>query len=69
MEKNYEVITIDVMTRPSDLGGVEKFYRIRYRTKGGVVDFTDIDEANYTEEKVTAKLTKLAEKHDKIKAS
>ena len=64
----YKVLKIDQITRPSDTVGVEKFYRIQFKTKGGVVDITEISEKNYTEEYVAATLTKLAEKHDKILA-
>lgn len=68
MGAEYKVLKITQMTRPSEVAGIEKFYRIQYKTKGGVVDVVDIDEKDYTEEKVTATLTKLAQKHDKILA-
>lgn len=68
VESAYKVLKIDQMTRLSDVGGVEKYYRIQYRTRGGVVDTVNISEQDYTEEKVAATLTQLAQKHDKILA-
>ncbi len=68
MEKAYKVLKIDSLTRMGDVQGVERYYRIRYKTKGGVIDSVDIDEKDYTEEKVEATLTKLAQRHDKILA-
>jgi len=65
-QKAYKVLTIDSLTKLGDMGGVEKYYRIRYKTRGGVTDTVDIDEKDYTEDKVAATLTKLAQKHDKI---
>ena len=66
MEKAYTVLKIDSLVRPSDTQGMETYYRIRYKTKGGVTDFAEFDEKDYTEENVDVTLTKLAQKHDKI---
>ena len=50
-EKPFTVLKIDEMTRLSDISGVERYYRHRIKTKGGVVLTIDIDEANFTDEK------------------
>lgn len=67
-QEPYVILKIDALTRLSDIGGVEKYYRIQYKTKGGVTDSANIEEKDYTEDKVDAALTKLAQKHDKILA-
>lgn len=64
--KLYTVLRITPATRLADTGGIEKYYRIQYRTTGGVVDTIDVSEEDYTEEKLPALLTELATKHDKI---
>ncbi|MBA7640080.1 hypothetical protein ES703_47745 [subsurface metagenome] len=66
MSNEYKILKIDQLSRGSRAGGIEKFYRIQYQTKGGVVDTTDVSEADYTEEKVATLLSGLAVKHDKI---
>ena len=35
--KAYKVLSIDELMRPSDTGGVEKYYRHKIKTGGGVV--------------------------------
>jgi len=67
-QKAYKVLRVTSLSRQGDAGGIEKYYRIQYRTKGGTVDSVDIAEQDYTEEKVIATLTDLAKKHDKILA-
>ena len=64
--KPYTVLRITPATRLADAGGIEKYYRVQYRTLGGVVDTVDVDEKDYTEEKLPALLTELAAKHDKM---
>lgn len=66
--KEYKVLKIDEMVRPGEITGIERYYRITYKTKGGVVATTNVDEKDYTPEKVAALLTKLAQAHDKILA-
>lgn len=66
--KPFMVLDVSQRVREADAGGVEKYYRIQYKTKGGVVDFANFSEDEYTEENVVATLTKLAQKHDKIRA-
>lgn len=66
MDKAYSVLKIDYLVRPGDVEGLNKLYRIMYKTKGGIRDTVEVAEKDYTEEKVNTLLTKLAEKHDKI---
>lgn len=66
--KLFAVLKIDELTKLSDTGGVEKFYRHQIKTKGGVVLTVDIDEKNFTPEKVAPELEKRATEADKILA-
>lgn len=66
--KEYEVLKVDEMTRIADAGGVERYYRVQIKTKGGVVLTVDIDEKNYTPEKLAPILLKKAQNTDKILA-
>ena len=67
--KAYKVLSIDELMRPSDTGGVEKYYRHKIKTGGGVVLTVDIEERDFTETKVTPILTKKATEADKILSS
>ena len=64
----YKVLKIDEMTRLSDIGGVEKYYRHVIKTKGGVVLTIDISEKDFTAEKAAPILEKHATEADKIMA-
>jgi len=66
MGKEYDVIKVTPQVRTADTGGVEKYYRVQYKTRGGVVDSVDVAEDDYTEEKLPSILLKLATKHDKL---
>lgn len=66
-QKPYTILTIDQLTRVGDVG-TERYYRVRFKTKGGVTDYVDFGEKDYTEEKISKTLTALAEKHDRILA-
>jgi len=66
MEAIYKVLSIDEMTRLSDNGGIERYYRHRIKTKGGVVLTVDVDEKNFTPEKAAPLLEKAAVNADKI---
>ena len=68
MDSAFEVISIDEMVRPGELGGVENFYRHRIRTKGGTRLSVDISEEDFTPEKAGPILLKAAQSADKIKA-
>ena len=64
----FKVLKIDEMTRLSDAGGIEKFYRHQLKTKGGVVLTVDISEKDFTAEKAAPILEKHATEADKILA-
>lgn len=66
MGAEYKVLSIDEMVRPGEVGGIEKFYRHRIKTKGGVILTVDIDKENFTAEKAAPILLKKAEEADKI---
>jgi len=68
MEKAYKVLKIDELTRVSDTGGVERYYRHTIRTRGGTVLRVDIDEDDFTPEKAAPILEARATAADKIKA-
>ena len=65
-QKPYKVLKIDEMTRLSDTGGVEKYYRHQIKTRGGTVLSVDISESDFTAEKAAPILEKRAVEADKI---
>ena len=64
--KAYKVLSIDELMRPSDTGGVEKYYRHKIKTGGGVILTIDIEERDFTEAKTAPILLKKATEADKI---
>ena len=66
MAKEYKVLSIDELTRLSDTGGVERYYRHRIKTQGGVVLTVDIDEKDFTADKAAPILLKKAQEADKV---
>jgi len=68
MAAEYKVLSIDEMTRLSEIGGIEHYYRHQIKTKGGVILTADIDEKNFTAEKAAPILLKRALDADKILA-
>jgi len=66
MEKAYKVIKIIELVKPGELGGVEKYKRITFKTHGGTVLNVDIPEASFTAEKAAPILEKKAIEADKI---
>lgn len=68
MSAEYEVLKIDEMTRISDVGGVEKYYRHQVKTKGGIVFTIDLSEPATTPEKAAPRILKRAIELDKILA-
>jgi len=67
-QKAYKVLKIDELTRVSDTGAIERYYRHQIKTKGGTVLTVDIDERNFTAEKAAPILEKKAVEADKILA-
>lgn len=68
MAQEYQVLKIDQLTRVADRGGVENYYRVQIKTRGGTVLTVNVDEAQFTEEKMAAILKARALAADKILA-
>lgn len=68
MAKEYTVLKILELTRESDAGGIERYYRHRIKTTGGVVLTVDISEKDFTEDKAAPILAKKATEADKVLA-
>ncbi len=68
MAAEYKVLKIDELTRVSDVGGIEHYYRHQIKTKGGVVLTVDVSEKDFTAEKAAPILAKKATEADKILA-
>ena len=66
MAQEYKVLRIDELSRVSDVGAIEHYYRHQIKTKGGVVLTVDIDEKSFTAEKAAPILLKRATEADKI---
>jgi len=69
MAKEYEVLRVDEMSRTDDFGKVEKYHRVRLKTKGSAVITVNLDDKDYTEEKAIPILRAAAQETDKILAS
>lgn len=65
-QKPYTVLKINEMSRISDIGGVEKYYRHQIKTGGGVVLTVDVSEKDFTAEKAAPILERKAVEADKI---
>ncbi|MBA7592963.1 hypothetical protein ES708_35168 [subsurface metagenome] len=68
MAAEYKVLRIDELTRVSDVGGIEHYYRHQIKTKGGVVLTVNVSEKDFTAEKAAPILAKRAIEADKILA-
>ena len=66
MANNYKVLSIDEMVKPGEVGGVERYYRHRIKTKKGVILTVEISEADFTAEKAGPILEAAAANADKI---
>jgi len=67
-QKPYRVLKIDELTRISDAGGIERYYRHSIKTRGGITLTVDIDASDFTAEKAGPILEKRAVEADKILA-
>jgi len=65
---DYVVLTINELTRVSDVKGIEHYYRHKIKTKGGVILTVEIDEEDFSPEKAAPILLKAAQNADKILA-
>ncbi len=66
MPNEYKVLKIDQLSRVSDLKGVEHYYRVQIKTKGGTVLSVDVNQEDYTDEKIAPILLAAAQNSDKI---
>jgi hypothetical protein len=65
-KKPYEIIDIQELNRVADTGGLERYYRHKIKTRGGVKLTVDIDEKDFTPDKVNELLLARADNADKI---
>ena len=65
-QKPFKVLKVDELTRLTDMGGVESYYRVTFRTRGGTTLTTEVSQRDYTPDKVNKILTDLAVNSDKI---
>ena len=68
MAAEYKVLKIDELSRVADTGGIERYYRHKIKTAGGVVLTIDISEKDFTGAKAAPILLKRAVEADKILA-
>ena len=68
MAAEYKVLRIDELTRVSETGAIEHYYRHQIKSKGGVVLTVNIDEKDFIAEKAAPILLKKATEADKILA-
>ena len=66
MAAEYKILWIDQMTRVAELGGVEHYSRVRFRTKKGIIWTIDIDEPDLTPEKAAPIVEKKAKELDAV---
>ncbi len=68
MAEGYKVLSIDELTRLSDTGGIERYYRHKIKSTGGVVLTVDISQKDFTDKLAAPILLKAAQNADKILA-
>lgn len=66
MAKEYRVLKIDELVKPSDRGGVERYYRHTIKTAGGTVLKVDVGAGDFTADKAAPILQAAAVEADKI---
>jgi len=66
MPKEYKVQSIDELTRISETGGIERYYRHWIKTAGGVRLSVNVSEEDFTAEKAAPILLSKAQEADKI---
>ena len=64
--KPFRVLRIDELTRVGDTGSIERYYRHTIKSREGVLLTIDVEEKNFTPEKVEPILSKKAIEADKI---
>ena len=63
---SFRVLKIDELVRPSETGGIERYYRHTIKTKGGMIRTVDISEKDFTEARAKPILEAFASEADKI---
>ncbi|KKN28992.1 hypothetical protein LCGC14_0848580 [marine sediment metagenome] len=66
MGNEFKVLKIDELSRVSETGGLERYYRHQIKTAGGVVLTVNISEKDFTPDKAAPILSKKAIEADKI---
>ena len=66
MGSEFKVLRIDELSRLSETGQIERYYRHQVKTKGGVILTIDIDEKNFTAAKVAPIIQEKVAEADKI---
>lgn len=67
MPNKHEILTIDQLSRVGELGGIERYGRVRFRTKKGTIWTIDIDDEDLTLEKARPIVDKRADELDALK--
>lgn len=68
MATEYKVLKVTELTRITNRKGIELYYQHQIETKGGIVLTVDIDQKDFTPEKVAPILKEKALNADKILA-
>ena len=66
MAAEYTVLKVTPLSKVIEEGGIGKYYRIKIKTAGGIVDTVDIDESKYTPAKAAPILLAAAKNADAI---
>jgi len=66
MAAEYKVMNIDELTRLNETGGIERYYRHRIKTTGGLILTVDIAEENFTAALAAPILAARAKEADKV---
>lgn len=66
MANEYKVLKIEELSKIDDVGKIIPYYRHTIRTAGGTVLRVNIDEADFTPDKVAKILTDKAKQADRI---
>jgi len=66
MANEYKVLKIDELVRPGEVGGIERYSRVTFKTKKGVVATVDIEAVDLTPEKAAPILLARAKEIDGI---
>lgn len=66
MDTAYKVLKIDELVRPGEVGGIERYSRVTFKTRKGVIKTIDIDEVDLTPEKAAPIIEKRAKEIDAI---